>query len=147
MYCDSAIFVKLLCAEPDSAFFERELRGQPLSSSELARTEVFAALAAKQRAGQLQAADRERAWTRFEQWLEEGAIELRPLGSKVLHRAAHIIGLCHPAVAVRTLDALHVATSDLDHDFPLAATEGRLRAAAHRLGIPLFPTKLPQDTF
>lgn len=147
MYCDSAILVKLLCPEPDSVFFEQHLVGRPLASSELARTEVFSALATKLRSGQLKPADRARAWDCFVRWLDDGTVDLHPLGSKVLHRAVHVIGRCEPGVPLRTLDAIHVATCDLDHDYPLAATDRRLRAAARHLGIPLFPDTLPQDEF
>jgi len=59
----------------------------------------------------------------------------------------HTFQRCHPAVPVRTLDAIHVATCDLVNDFPLAATDTRLRAAAHCLGIPLFPDRLSNDSF
>ena len=147
MYCDSAIFVKLVCVEADSAFFEQALQGQPLRSSELARTEVFAALVAKERAGQLQLADRERAWRQFLNWLADELIILDPLESRILDRATHTISRCHPVIPVRTLDAIHVATCDLAHEFPLAATDRRLRATANQLGIPLFPARLPNDTF
>ncbi|HAB19554.1 MAG TPA: type II toxin-antitoxin system VapC family toxin [Verrucomicrobiota bacterium] len=147
MYCDSAIFVKLVTVEADSAFFESELRGHPLHSSELARAEVFAALASKERAGQLQPADRQRAWDRFQSWLEDGAIILESLDSRVLDRTTHTIARCHPRILLRTLDAIHVATCDLAHEFPLAATDRRLRAGAHDLSIPLFPDRLPNDLF
>jgi predicted nucleic acid-binding protein len=147
MYCDSAIFVKLLCREPDSDFFERELSGEPLRSCELARAEVFAALVAKERAGHIQAADRDRAWRLFVSWIEDETVVLDSLDARVFDRAIHTIHRCHPRVPVRTLDALHVAACDLASEFPLAATDVRLRAAAHQAGIPLFPARLPNDTF
>lgn len=147
MYCDSAIFVKLVTVEPDSGYFERELRGNPLHSSELARAEVFAALASKERAGQLGSADRQRAWRQFQSWLDDGSVVLEPLDSRVLDRTTHTLHRCHPQIPLRTLDAIHVATCDLAHEFPLAATDRRLRAGAHQLGIPLFPARLPQDLF
>jgi predicted nucleic acid-binding protein len=147
MYCDSAIFVKLLTVEADSAYFERGLRGNPLRSSELARAEVFAALAGKERAGQLQPADRQRAWRQFQSWLEDSSVVLEPLDSRVMDRTIHTIDRCHPQIPLRTLDAIHVATCDQAHEFPLAATDRRLRAGAHQLGIPLFPARLPSDLF
>ena len=48
MYLDTAILVKLLVAEPDSEFFQQELTGVLISSSELALTEVWSALLAKE---------------------------------------------------------------------------------------------------
>ena len=147
MYCDTAIFVKLVSVEPDSAFFERELRGSALRSSELARAEVFTALMAKERKGQLSQRDRERAWKLFSSWVEDETVVLDPLEPRVIERAMHTVSRCHPKVPVRTLDAIHVATCDLANEFPLAATDIRLRAAAHTLGIPVFPERLPNDTF
>jgi predicted nucleic acid-binding protein len=42
-------------------------------------------------------------------------------------------------VPLRTLDALHIAACDLSQDFPLCTTDARMRAAAERFGIPVFP--------
>jgi predicted nucleic acid-binding protein len=147
MYCDSCIIVKLLTDEPDSEFFSHELSGKPLSSSELAATEVFAALLAKERAGKLQLKDRRLAWHQFQQWVENEQVVLHPLHARTLTKARHQLDVCHPEVALRTLDAIHLAACDLSQDFPLASTDGRMRSAAHRLRIPLFPTKLPGDNF
>jgi len=49
MYLDSAIIVKLLVAEPDSPIFVAATKNLPIASSELAFTEVAAALFKKQR--------------------------------------------------------------------------------------------------
>ena len=50
MYLDTGILVKLLTPEPETAFFERALRGHSLATSELALVEVKSALFAKERA-------------------------------------------------------------------------------------------------
>ena len=50
MYLDTGILVKLLTPEPETAWFERELRGHPLATSELALVEVKSALFGKERA-------------------------------------------------------------------------------------------------
>ena len=47
MYLDTAIIIKLLVAEPDTEFFQNALENELLSSSELALTEVWSALLAK----------------------------------------------------------------------------------------------------
>ena len=69
MYLDSCIFVKLLTPEPDSVMFSQYCAGQVLHTSELALTEVFAALLAKERAGKIPKQLRERAWERFQSWV------------------------------------------------------------------------------
>jgi len=147
MYCDSCIIVKLLSAEPDSSFFSHALAGQALSSSELALTEVFAALLAKERGGRLNARDRSVAWRQFEEWIASEQIVLHPMDTRTLNKARLELDRCHPETALRTLDAIHVAACDLMQDFPLATTDGRMRSAASRLKIPVFPETLPNDSF
>jgi predicted nucleic acid-binding protein len=139
MYLDSCIIVKLLVVEPDSEFFIRSLEGKPLVTSELAQAEVFSALLARERAGKISVMDRRRAWHEFESRLEAGEIKIEPLSSIVLRKARHSLERCHPKVPLRTLDAIHLATADLCHDFPLTTTDGRLRDAATLLGFKIFP--------
>ena len=139
MYLDSCILVKLLVVEPDSEFFIGSLEGKPLVTSELAQTEVFSALLARERAGKISAADRRRAWREFEARIEAKEIRIEKLNSIVLHKAAHLLERCHPKVPLRTLDAIHLATADLCHDFPLVTTDGRLRDAAQLMGFSIFP--------
>ncbi len=147
MYIDSCIIVKMLSAEPDSSFFDQALTGQPLSSSELAVTEVSSALLARERAGKLSERDRRLAWSQFEEWIEQEQIVLHRLDRRTLNKARQEMERCHPQIPLRTLDAIHVAACDLSHDYPLATTDGRMRQAARRLKIPLFPETLPNDTF
>jgi uncharacterized protein len=139
MYLDSCIIVKLLVVEPDSELFLRSLQGQPLVTSELALTEVFSALLARERAGKISAGNRRLAWREFNARIEADEIRIEPLNSIVLRKATHLLERCHPRVPLRTLDAIHVATADLCQDFPIATTDGRMRDAAELLGFSLFP--------
>ena len=139
MYLDSCIIVKLLVVEPDSERFIRSLEGQPLVTSELSRTEVFSALLARERAGKISVSDRRRAWREFEARVASGEIKIELLNSLVMHKANHLLEKCHPKAALRSLDAIHLATADVCHDFPLATTDERLRAAATLLGFNVFP--------
>jgi predicted nucleic acid-binding protein len=139
MYLDSCILVKLLVTEPDSEFFIRSLVGRSLITSELARTEVFSALLARERAGKISAPDRRRAWHEFEERVKAKEIKIEPMSSIVLRKATHSLEQCHPKVPLRTLDAIHLATADLCQDFPLATTEARLRDAAALMGFEVFP--------
>ena len=139
MFLDTAIIVKLLVTEADSAFFQEALSGQPLSASELSLTETWSTLLAKERKGVISAKQRAVAWRVFRERVESEEILLHPLTSAVLRRANHVLERCHPAVALRTLDAIHTAACDLSQDFPLCTTDKRMREAAVVLGIPLFP--------
>lgn len=139
MYLDSCIIVKLLVVEPDSEFFIRSLEGQRLVTSELAQTEVFSALLARERAGKIDAADRRLAWKEFHARIADGEIKFEPLNSTVLRKAIHCLEHCHPPAPLRTLDAIHLATADLCQNFPLVTTDGRLADAARKMKIEVFP--------
>jgi predicted nucleic acid-binding protein len=139
MYLDTSILIKLLVRETDSAYFNEQLAGQALSSSELMWTEVRSALQQKERAQQITPADGNRAWRVFREWVQSEQIVLHPLNGVVLKKANHILERCHPAVPLRTLDAIHTAACDLSQDFPLCTTDRRMRDAASVLAIPVFP--------
>jgi predicted nucleic acid-binding protein len=139
MYLDSCIVVKLLVDEPDTDFFQETLIGQTLSTSELALTEVFSSLLAKERNRLISARQRLAAWHTFQERVQLREVVLHPLNSAVLKKANRVFEQCHPIVPLRTLDALHTAACDLAQDFPLCTTDKRMRDAAGVLGIPVFP--------
>jgi predicted nucleic acid-binding protein len=143
MYLDTAILVKLLVVEPDSEFFQDSLAGEFISSSELALTEVWSALLAKERNQTISERQRTAAWRVFQERVQEKQLILHPLNGVVLKKANHILERCHPAVPLRTLDAIHTAACDLSQDFPLCTTDSRMRDAAGVLGIPVFPEANP----
>ncbi len=142
MYLDTGILVKLLTPEPETAFFERELLGHALVSSELALVEVKSALFAKERAGMITAAQRVKAEAKFAAMVSDGVIKLSNLNNHTLRKATQIIQGCHPKVPLRALDALHVASCDLAQEFPLCTTDARMHAAAKAMHIPVFPENL-----
>jgi predicted nucleic acid-binding protein len=139
MYLDSGIIVKLLVREPDSQWFERNLPGHNFESSELCLTEVCSALLQKERQSDIGAQERVRATEKFFSMIEEKVILLLNLDRTILDRARMIQFACHPKIPLRTLDALHVATCDLNRCGTMAATDRRLRAACRQLGIAVLP--------
>jgi predicted nucleic acid-binding protein len=139
MYLDSCIIVKLLSPEPDSVMFSQYCAGQLLHTSELAWTEVFAALLAKERAGKIPRELRERAVERFQSLVARGTMVTVPLNRVALNKANGVLQQCHPDIPLRTLDAIHVASADLCQQFPVVTTDKRMRDAAGRLGLPVFP--------
>ena len=144
MYLDSAIIVKLLVREPDSDWFARNLSGHSFDTSELALTEVCAALLFKERDNDISAAERVKATEKFFSMVDDELIVLHPLNRKVIERARAIQLACHPRVPLRTLDALHVATCDLHHSGSLATTDRRMRSACEQFAITLIPAR-PED--
>ena len=143
MYLDSAIIVKLLVPEPDSPIFVKVTKGQPIASSELALTEVASALFKKQRDNLLTPAERQRAWDTFMKWTDSEELVLYPLDMRTLRNANRVLAIANPDVSVRSMDSIHVSSCDLSQDFPLCATDSRMRAAATKLLIPIFPESLP----
>lgn len=141
MYLDSCILVKLLVREADSEFYGRLTDGQPVASSMLAYTEVWAALVAKERKQHITAELRQQAWRRFEQLYLEDIFDLASISDAIVRRANWIIGRVHPQVPLRSLDAIHLATADQLQDWPLVTADARMRDAAVLMGYPV--TELP----
>lgn len=143
MYLDTGILVKLLTPELETAFFERELQGHPLTTSELAVVEVKTALCGKERAGFITARLRERAEAKFTAMIADEILQLLVLNQRTLRKATQIVQHCQPTVPLRALDALHLAACDLAQEFPLCTTDARMHAAAQLITAPVFPEKLP----
>ena len=139
MFLDTSIIVKLLVKEADSDFYQDALADVRLTASELAATETWSTLLFKERQKEISKAQRAAAWRVFRDRVESKEILLHPLTSAVLRKANHILERCHPAVPLRTLDAIHTAACDLSQDFPLCTADKRMRDAAGVLGIPIFP--------
>lgn len=146
MYLDSCILVKLLVREADSEYYGRLTDGQPVASSMLAYTKVWAALAAKERKRHITPELRQQAGRRFEQLYLEDIFDLAPISDAIVRRANWIIDRVHPQVPLRSLDAIHLATADQLQDWPLVTAEARMQAAALQMGYPVadLPPSLSQ---
>ena len=143
MYIDSAIIVKLLAKEELSDFFQDQLSELVLYTSELSLVEVGSALLSKVRTKSISEKQRLIARELFHQKIADEQIVILPLDSPVYSKARSLVEFFHPSVALRTLDAIHLAACDISQEFPLCATDSRMRAAAEKLGVPLFPETLP----
>jgi predicted nucleic acid-binding protein len=143
MYIDSAIIVKLLVKEELSDFFQDALENIVLTTSELSLVEVASALLSKVRTKSISEKQRLAAREVFHKKIDAEQILILPLDSPVYSKARSLIEFCHPEVSLRTLDAIHLAACDISQDLPLCATDSRIRAAATKLQIPLFPETMP----
>ena len=146
MYLDSAIIVKLLVREEDSPWFDRNVRDQELWSSELALPEVHSAILTRERMGKVSVAQRKSAFGHFAALLENEALQFHPLSSEIVAHAAGLLTSCHPDVALRSLDAIHLATAMMHPRGPLCATDRKLRTAAKRMGVTCFPEEISEIT-
>ena len=142
MYLDSAIIVKLLVREADSAWFNRAVDGHRLWTSELALAEIRSAINMKERGGLISTFERKSALARFEAMVDGEALLLISLNLTVVQRAVGLLATCHPEIGLRSLDALHLASAQLNPCGPLCTTDGKLRAAATRVGVVNFPDDL-----
>jgi predicted nucleic acid-binding protein len=136
MYVDTSVVVKLYVIESDTAECEAVIVGHSLASSELLRAEFYSALLAKERAREMDEATRERVWSRFNHDLQD-RIHLLPLDGAVVREARAIMAATHPAVPLRTLDALHLATFRTVDAGPLFSRDQRMNAAARHLRLPV----------
>ena len=139
MYLDSAILVKLVVREPDSAFYARLVDRQIVWSSQLAMTECFSALLRKEREGAITAAHRRAGWRQLESDVAAGRLSIVAVTATVLERARTMLERVHGAVALRSLDAIHLASADDCRSWPLCSNDARVRAAATVLAMPLSP--------
>lgn len=143
MYLDSAVVVKLVTHESDSAHWARLVDGQILFSSELMLTECFSALQRKEREGALTSSHRRRAWRAIEKDLTERRLSLVGVSRDVLLTANVVLAACHPQIALRSLDAIHLACAQRCQSWPIVTNDQRMRQAAQRLALPLAP--MPQS--
>jgi predicted nucleic acid-binding protein len=139
VYLDTAILVKLLVREADSDFYVALVDGQPAWSSSLVVVECFSALLRKERERAIAPTHRRRASRQVTADVAARRLGLVPVTADLLERAHAILEVCHPAVPLRSLDAIHLASAERCQSWPLCSNDGRVRAAAARLGLPLCP--------
>lgn len=140
MYLDSAILVKLIVREADTAFYADLVDGQcDIWTSELAITECWSALCRKAEKGWIDNATRDTAWRWFETYLAGGGLRLQPVTGAILRLANRMIEQCQREHPIRTLDAIHLASCEFRAAFPLQTTDRVMRSAADMLRIGLGP--------
>ena len=139
MYLDSCVIVKLVSHEPDSAAYHGVVAGQSIVTSELAVAEVRSALLTKERAGRISRPDRLKGWRLFQEKVRDQEIHLLALNRHVIERAGAVIDQCHPTVALRTLDAIHVATAELHGGEQMCSSDQRVCQASEFIGLALVP--------
>jgi predicted nucleic acid-binding protein len=139
IYLDSGILVKLYLNEPDSQAWRDRLRSHDeLVSSALALPEMKSALRQSVARGLTRPNIAAEIWGDFQQRLQSGAMQTIPLGQDIVDECIRLLEQLPQTIALRTLDALHLATCQIVKPSGLATTDRRMRAAAISLAIPLF---------
>jgi predicted nucleic acid-binding protein len=139
MYLDSCVIVKLVSHEPDSEAYHGMVAGNYVVTSELAVAEVRSALLAKERMGRISRLARLTGWRLFQDKVRDQELVLLPLSRQVIERAGAVIDQCHPNVALRTLDAIHVATAELNGGDQMCSSDQRVCEASEFIGLSLAP--------
>lgn len=137
VYLDASALVKLLVPEPESEALNHELVGvTDVIISDLALTEVASALGRRLRERRLDGGEGRRLQREAEKLA--GACHRVDLSPPV-HRRAERLLLASRDVALRTLDALHVATALAADAATIVTYDPRLRAAALAQGFFVAP--------
>ncbi|MFJ4107062.1 type II toxin-antitoxin system VapC family toxin [Oerskovia enterophila] len=138
VYFDASALVKLCVAEPGSELASALWnRADVVTTSRLSDTEVRAALAAGERSGVLDAAERAEALATWD--LLWPALHLVEVSPGILDRASALAGAdCH---ALRGADAVHLASAlTLRHDDAIFAVwDERVAAAARAESLRVLP--------
>jgi predicted nucleic acid-binding protein len=140
MYLDTCVIVKLISHEPDSEAYHEIVMGYPVVTSELAVAEARSALLTKERTGRISVQALMLGWQMFQQKVRDQEFVLLPLNRQVVERAGGIIYQCHPDVPLRTLDAIHIATAELQSGEQMCSSDKRVCDAADFIGLPLVPS-------
>jgi predicted nucleic acid-binding protein len=109
-----------------------------LAASELMRVEAAYALEQKERRGEVRTGGASALLVILDHDIEQGRFTLFPVGSDVLREAVSIARICYrsfPAVSLRTLDGVHLATTRILKCRHMATADERMLAAAQALGI------------
>jgi predicted nucleic acid-binding protein len=133
--------VKLSTLEPDSGFYAAMLDGRTdLSASVLSLPECRSALVRKMDGGEIIQSEYAEAWKIIEEMLSgHSGISVLSIENEMLERASDIIEQCHGKVALRTLDAIHIAACMCANAYPLVTNDKLMRKAAEVLNVPLAP--------
>lgn len=144
-YWDTSTLVKLFAQEPDSSIFEHHASGtaSTIVTSRIGLYEARATFRRKEAEGILPARGAATLYAKLLQDVNSGQLQVIEVGPSVEREYGRILDLCYansPPLAVRTLDALHLATASSVGELELVATDKRLRDAAKLLNFTLFPT-------
>jgi predicted nucleic acid-binding protein len=143
-YWDTSALVKLYSQEPDSALFESYARnnpGRPVTSR-IALYEARATFVRKEAEAILRPGGAEKLYTQICLDASAGELRLVEFGADVEQAYGQVLVTCFehtPAILLRTLDALHLASARVAGEPQVVATDKRLRDAAKLLGFLLFP--------
>lgn len=141
-YWDTSTLLKLYVPEQDSAQFIAHRGNSVVHSSTITRWEIFRAVARKELEKAIAPGAAESVFATFDRDMEAGRVVLFPSESKVETSFQKIVLDLHrrqPAVVIRTLDAIHLASAITYSADEVVTTDPRMRDGATSLGLKVFP--------
>jgi predicted nucleic acid-binding protein len=143
-YWDTSTLVKLYAQEPDSAAFESYALNAPAKAvtSRIALYEARATFQRKEAQSILQPGCAQKLYSQLMQDVAAGELRLVELGVDVEREYGQVLSQCYqqtPAIPLRTLDVLHLASARVAGETKVVATDKRMRDPAKLLGLSLFP--------
>ena len=142
-YWDTSTLAKLYVAESDSPQFSAHwLQTGGITTSALARWELFCVLARKEADGLIPTGAAEIIFNEFLADVSGGAVVLVPMHEAEEERFRNLVlRLCRskPPLFTRTLDGIHVATAVLHGATEFISTDLNMRRCAAAIGLNVYP--------
>jgi uncharacterized protein len=136
IYLDAGMLVKIYTDEPDSEQWRTRLASEDqFITSALTLVELRSALRQKTQRRLLRSTAAPQIWNEFLADAQEQFFRIIPLSGECIEEAANVLEELPPAVLLRALDALHLATARRVDGVMLATTDRRMITAARALGI------------
>jgi hypothetical protein len=142
-YWDTSTLAKLYVAEPDSPQFSAHwLQTGIITTSTLARWELFCVLGRKEADGLIPSGATEIIFNEFLADVGGGAVVLIPMQEAEEDRFRNLVLRLYrskPPLLTRTLDGIHVATADLHGATEFVSTDIIMRRCATAIGLSVYP--------
>jgi predicted nucleic acid-binding protein len=143
-FWDTSALLKLYVREPDSDRFREIMRAATGISviSQLTLPEIHRALWAKAFARVIPPNRAEATYREFQNDVAAATLNVVAFGRDVQYQFDRIVPICYratPAVAIRTLDGLLLASALTAQTTELVSTDSRMRDAGRLLGLRILP--------
>lgn len=143
-FWDTSALIKLYVRERDSGIFREMMRTlvEPPVISQLTLAEIHRVFWAKELARAIPANRAEATYATFRKDVEAASFDIVPFERRVEHEFDRIVLACYrasPAVPIRTLDGLLLASALVARTSELVSTDSRMRSAGALLGLRLLP--------
>jgi uncharacterized protein with PIN domain len=142
-YWDTSTLAKLYVAESDSQKFSiRWSQTGTITTSTLARWELFCVLARKEADGLIPSGAVEIIFNEFLADVGGGAVVLLPMHEAEEDRFRNLVlrfSRSKPPLLTRTLDGIHVATAVLHGAIEFVSTDLNMRKCAAAIGLAVYP--------